>query len=252
MLEQYTSELLDFIEQQPGWAFLIVFFIAFLESMAIIGVLMPGWVMLLGVGALVGGGVLSFYEMAFAMFLGAVVGEGLSYHVGYYYRDSIRHWRWIESHQVAMERADRFIKNYGVLSLIVGRFIGPLRAILPLMAGISGMGLRLFWGVNVGSGIIWAPAYLIPGILVGASLSLPEGSKEVLGIFFIAETIFIILSRKWWLDSLKVQESKKKQKRFQSLLAGSVAVLLFVILSVSPAGKALYSVLGNVLMVARV
>lgn len=251
MIEHYTNQILLFIEQQPAWAFFVVLLIAFLESMAIVGVLMPGWLMLLGVGALVGSGVLSFYNMAFAMFLGAVIGEGLSYYLGYHFKDKIRHWRWIENHQKAMARADRFIQNYGVLSLIIGRFIGPLRAILPLMAAISGMRQRVFWLVNVGSGIFWAPVYLIPGVLVGASLSLPKGTQEVMVIFLCAETLFIWLARKWWLDSKRQEGELARRKKLQSLLAIGVSIMTWLVVSFSPVGKSLYAVLGNVLTVVN-
>lgn len=247
-MEEYTNQIIRLIEQQPGWAFAIVLSIAFLESLAVIGVLMPGWLLLLGVGALVGSGVLSFYEMALAMFLGAVIGEGLSYYLGYFYKEQIRHWRWIASHETAMQRADRFIKNYGVLSLIIGRFIGPLRAILPLVAAVSGMRQRIFWVVNIGSGIFWAPVYLIPGVLVGASLSLPQGSQEVMAVFLLAQVLFIWLSRKWWLDAKKQTEFKDRKKA-QSILAALVSILLWVVLSMSPLGQSLLLTLRKVLTV---
>ncbi|NVJ59702.1 MAG: DedA family protein [Gammaproteobacteria bacterium] len=247
MIEQLTKDLLKHIEAHPEWAFSVVFAIAFLESLAFIGVLMPGWLLLVGVGALVGVGVLSFYDMVAAMFIGAVLGEGLSYYLGFHYRDQIRHWKWLDSHQSALERADRFIRRYGVISLVVGRFIGPLRAILPVIAGISGMKQKIFWLVNILSGLLWAPLYLMPGILVGVAVILPEGSKEVMAIFILGQLIFSWLARRWWVLADKPDnESIKKQLKTRSMLALLCCALLIVILISSSIGQ---SILLTVLQV---
>ncbi len=250
MLEEYSNQLLSYIEQQPESAFLIVLTIAFLESLAVVGVLLPGWLLLVGVGALVGGGVLPFYSMILAMFIGAVIGEGLSYWLGYHYRDRIRHLSWFESHEKALNRADRFIRRYGVISLAIGRFIGPLRAVLPVVAGISGMSQRLFWSVNIASGVLWAPLYLVPGILVGAALSLPEGSREVMAVFLIAQIFFIWMARKWWLDALKSRENRARLK-LQSWLATSCACLMVIIFVLSPVGQQVVQVFAQLLSVVK-
>jgi membrane protein DedA with SNARE-associated domain len=248
LIENYSKQLLLFIEQSPEWAFFIVLLIAFLESVAIVGVLMPGWLLLLGVGALIGNQVLPFYSMALAMFIGAVIGEGVSYQLGYHFRDNIRHWKWLESHQKGLERSDRFIKHYGVMSLIIGRFIGPLRALLPLVAGISGMSNRVFWLVNIGSGLLWAPIYLLPGILVGATFSLPEGTREVMAVFVFGECIFLWLSRRWWIAAKRLakQSEDARGKKLQSILAMTCALLILIILGLSPLGQEILSILYKV------
>jgi membrane protein DedA with SNARE-associated domain len=248
LFESYSQQILTFIENHPESAFWIVLIVAFLESMAVVGVLVPGWLILLGVGALIGGGILPFYSMALAMFLGAVVGEGFSYFLGYHYRDRIRHWRWLESHQQALNKADNFMRRYGVLSLVIGRFIGPLRALLPLVAGVSGMSQKVFWSVNFGSGIMWAPLYLVPGILVGTALSLPEGSRELMAVFLLAEIVFLWLARKWWLDAARIKEQQFRLK-LQSGLAITCCGLLIFIFVLSPVGQQVVQVFGQLLSV---
>ena len=47
------------------------------------------------------------------------------------------------------------------------RFFGPLRATIPVLAGILGMTQRKFTAWNVVSAMIWAPAYLAPGFMLG-------------------------------------------------------------------------------------
>jgi hypothetical protein len=63
-----------------------------------------------------------------------------------------------------------FFRRHGWKSVLAGRFIGPLRPVIPTTAGMMGMPLRNFLAVCVPACIIWTPAYLVPGMLFGASL----------------------------------------------------------------------------------
>ena len=56
-----------------------------------------------------------------------------------------------------------FFKRWGVLAVIVGRFFGPLRAAVPITAGLCGMPWLKFQIANVVSAIIWATGILAPG-----------------------------------------------------------------------------------------
>ena len=55
-----VESILEFIKQNSELAWLVIFVVAFLESMAIVGLLIPGWVLLVGVGTLIGADALSF------------------------------------------------------------------------------------------------------------------------------------------------------------------------------------------------
>ena len=66
-----------------------------------------------------------------------------------------------------LARAEAFVKRYGALSVFSGRFFGPLRAIVPLVAGIVRMPSLAFWLANTCSSIILAPALLLPGAMAG-------------------------------------------------------------------------------------
>jgi len=61
---------------------------------------------------------------------------------------------------------------------LFGRFVGPVRPVIPAVAGMMQMPAGRFLAVNVASALVWAPAYLLPGIAFGASLEL---AAEVAG-----------------------------------------------------------------------
>lgn len=166
MTESFDA-LLAWIEQNPGYAGWVVFGVALAESLAIVGVLVPGVVILFGAGTLIGAGVLDFWSMCAWAIAGAVIGDSLSFWLGHHFEYLTERWRWFRLHPDHLQRGVEFFRRYGDLSIALGRFFGPLRAIVPLVAGLMRMSPRRFLVANVLSALVWAPAYLMPGMLVG-------------------------------------------------------------------------------------
>ncbi len=182
--------LLSVIENYSQIAWLIILLVAFAESMAIVGLFVPGWLLLVGAGTLIGADTLSFYPIMFAAYIGAVVGEYMSFYLGVKYQNNILNNTWFKKHNQLIEQSRNFFHNYGAIGVFIGRFFGPTRAFLPLMAGISGMKNATFIWINITSGLIWAPLYLIPGILIGAAFNLdPDEAKYLLGIIFLISLV---------------------------------------------------------------
>lgn len=160
-------QLLDWISQHPEQAGWVVFAMALAESLAIVGVLIPGVVILVGAGTLIGAGVLDFWAMCAWAVAGAVIGDGLSYWLGHHFEYLTLRFRWLQVHPEYLNRGVKFFEKYGDLSVAVGRFFGPIRAIVPLVAGLLRMPPHRFYIANILSALVWAPAYLAPGILLG-------------------------------------------------------------------------------------
>jgi undecaprenyl-diphosphatase len=161
------DQLLTWIQQHPEWAAAVVFGVALVESLAIVGVLVPGVIILFGAGALIGTGVLDFWSIAAWAIAGAIIGDGLSYWLGHHFEYLTARWRWFRLHPDHLEKGIRFFERYGDISIALGRFFGPIRAVVPLAAGLMRMPPRRFFIANVLSAIVWAPAYLAPGMLLG-------------------------------------------------------------------------------------
>ncbi len=184
-----TENLLNFIQQNTEWAALIVFIVAFAESLVIIGLLIPGWLLLVGIGGMIGADILSFYPIVAAAYLGAVLGESLSFYLGYYYHEKLLSLPIMLKHQKLIDHSHRFFDKHGVSGVFIGRFFGPTRAVVPFIAGISEMSRHTFFWVNTFSGLLWAPLYLIPGILVGAAFALD--SEESFNLLLILSLLAI-------------------------------------------------------------
>lgn len=166
-----TEPLLHWLTTHPEVAGLIVFILSFLESLAVIGLFVPGVLLMFTVGAVIGTGALPFWPMVAYAAAGAVAGDGVSYWLGRHFNHSLTE-RWpFRTHPQWLERASAFFQRHGGKSVVFGRFIGPVRPVIPVVAGMLNMPRGRFFLVNVLSAILWAPAYLLPGVVFGASLS---------------------------------------------------------------------------------
>lgn len=166
----WLQVILDWITANPGWAGFAIFLLAFLESLVIIGFLLPGIFILFGVGAMAGLGVVEVLPIWVGGSLGAVAGDLVSYWVGHRYQQRLKTMWPFSRYPGMLLRAGEFFHRHGAKSVVIGRFIGPLRPVVPATAGMMGMPLRQFATVSVPACVLWTPAYLVPGMLFGASL----------------------------------------------------------------------------------
>ncbi|MES9969355.1 MAG: LssY C-terminal domain-containing protein [Candidatus Thiodiazotropha sp.] len=193
-MSEFFTPLLAWIGDNPLWAGIAVFLVAFSESVAIIGLLVPGVVLMFGFGALIATGILEFWAVFWWAVAGAVVGDGLSFWLGYHYQERLQGFWPFSRHPATLQRGIAFFQRYGGKSVAIGRFFGPVRAIIPLVAGMLGMSPLRFVIANILSALVWAPAYLLPGIVFGASLEL---ASEV--AFRLVALLLLLLFLAWLL-----------------------------------------------------
>lgn len=193
-MSELLSSLLVWIEAHPLWAGVAIFLVAFSESMAVFGLLVPGVVVMFGIGALIATGALDFWPVFWWAVAGAVAGDGLSFWLGHRFQDRLRVSWPFNRHPASLQRGIDFFEKYGGKSVAIGRFFGPVRAIIPLVAGMLGMPPWRFLVANLLSALVWAPAYLLPGIIFGASLEL---AAEV--AFRLVALMLLLLFLTWLL-----------------------------------------------------
>ena len=185
-MEAFFQQLLDWVSANPAWAYFILFAVALAESLAVVGVIVPGVVVIVAAGALIGAGALSFWVAWLVAAVGAIVGDGLSYGLGCQLKGRARDIWPFARHPSTLERGERFFARFGIKSIAFGRFVGPVRAVIPMIAGMFGMTPGRFFLANVASAIVWAPAYLFPGIVFGASLKLAAEAATRLVLLALA------------------------------------------------------------------
>ena len=196
LFTDYIQPLTLWLYAHPDWALLIAFLMAFAESLAIVGSIIPGGVTMTAIGILAGSGVMNIWLTLIAAAAGAVAGDGASYALGYIFSDHLsdlwpfsRYPRWLEY-------GKEYFTRHGGKSVLIGRFFGPLRSIIPVIAGILRMNPWHFLLANIISAIGWAILYVVPGVLIGAaSTELSTESATRLFVF-----ILIVLVTTWLIS----------------------------------------------------
>lgn len=185
MSTDWLATLTDWLSANPGWLVFSLFVAAFLESLAIAGILVPGVAILFAVSVLAGKTGLPLADGLMWAGLGAIAGDSLSFWIGCRLQGRL-HSVWPFSRYPALlNKGESFFLYHGGKSVVIGRFVGPIRPVIPLVAGAMEMPWRRFIAFNVLSAIGWAFAYVAPGHLVGSTLEhaveLPPHFYPILG-----------------------------------------------------------------------
>lgn len=197
MIDHLVRTLMGFITSHSDWALPIIFIVTFGESFVFIAFVCPGTTVLLAAGALVAGGALPFWPVLIGGLAGAILGDAISYALGRRYGHLTETVWPFTKHPEMLKRGYAFFGKHGSKSLYIGRFFGPFRAVLPLLAGITKMPVSRFWFANIGSACIWVPALLIPGAVAGYVLAeLGEHGKWKLAL---AAALTVALGTGLWL-----------------------------------------------------
>jgi len=207
---QWLETLTQWLAGHPQWLGLALLIVACIECLAVVGLIIPGTVLVFAIAVLAGSGVLSLGETLLLGFIGGLIGDLLSYALGRRYHQGIRSLRGLRDHPEWLVQAEHYFQRYGVASLLVGRFIGPLRPMLPMTAGMLDMPFGRFLLVSLCAAAGWSMAYLLPGWSAGAAIRLPleEGFWSEAGIVvgalltLIAATAFGSLRGLRWVSAL--------------------------------------------------
>lgn len=169
-LDQFGQQIIEFVRVHGTWAAPIVFALAFAESLAFLSLILPTWAALVAIGALMRASAIDFVPLWIGGALGAAFGDWLSYWIGAKFKNSIA-GTWPLAHRPdLLLRGEAFIQKWGVLAIFVGRFSGPLRASVPIVAGILSMPYWPFQLAIFSSAFVWAAVLLKLGD-IGATIS---------------------------------------------------------------------------------
>lgn len=162
-----TAQLLDLARQYSLLLPLLVGLLAFIETFAFLGLLVPGVAVLFALAALAGTQETAITPLLMGAFIGAILGDQLSFFLGRYASPWLKR-RWpLKNHPQWQQRGERYFDRYGGMSVVIGRFVGPIRPLIPFVAGSCRMPALRFTAFNLASALAWAPAYLLPGYLTG-------------------------------------------------------------------------------------
>lgn len=162
-IHEIVQQTVDFVRTNQAWAVPVVFGLAFGESLAFISLLIPAWGALVAIGALIGSSGIKFWPIWVSASLGAAFGDWVSYWIGLKLEHTVAHVWPLSRHPDLIPRGEIFMKKWGMPGIFIGRFFGPLRASVPLIAGIFEMPFWRFQLANFSSAFVWAAVLLTIG-----------------------------------------------------------------------------------------
>jgi membrane protein DedA with SNARE-associated domain len=161
-MHEFANAVVAFVQAHQAWAAPIAFAFAFGESLAFVSLILPSTVILVTVGGLLGASDIDVWPVVAAAAVGAALGYAVSYWIGLYYKDSINSLWPFRDYPAMMQRGEAFFEKYGVFGVFLGHFFGPLRAVVPVIAGMAGMRQLPFQLANIPSAILWSVGVLAP------------------------------------------------------------------------------------------
>ena len=189
-MTQFIASILPTLQHLGVFGYWVVLIFSLLESLAFVGIVVPGAVVVVFAGVLSAQGYLDLGDLIWFAAIGAILGDTISYYLGsrgkYLFRPESRFFKL--SH---LERGEQFFKRHGGKSIFLGRFIGPLRPIVPFIAGLSKMPMRTFLVWNIASGILWAATHVLLGYAFGNVLGVVEVWSSRVGLFLFGAAVFV-------------------------------------------------------------
>lgn len=160
------TEIITFIQSNPEYGMIIAFALAMIESLPVIGSFVPGLLTMPPIGWLIATATLPATETLSLILMGGIIGDYLGYMIGRHCKKHVQSTAAYYNKSNWLDVGENFVSHYGQYSIIIGRFIGPLRSSIPLFAGILNMKRRHFITAAIPSVILWAALHLAPGFLL--------------------------------------------------------------------------------------
>ncbi len=196
-LEQALSDLSDTL---GAWTYALVGGLAFLETGAFVGLVAPGETAIVLGGVVAAQGDISLPLVLLVAWLAAAAGDFASFLLG---RKLGRRFLLARGPSLGvtaprLERVDRFYARHGAKAILIGRFIGLVRAVSPFLAGASGLRTRAFLPWSLLGTAVWASAYTLAGYAFHRSFASATHvlTYGALGLAVVAAMVLALRARR--------------------------------------------------------
>ena len=186
---EFLNSFLPTFQHLGIWGYWVVALVSLLESLAFVGVVVPGAIVIVLAGFFSAQGYLDLGDLIWFAAIGAILGDSLSYYLGTRGTKLFRaENKFLKiSH---LEKGEQFFRKHGNKSVFLGRFIGPIRPIVPFVAGLSKWSF-LLW--NVTSAFLWATTHLLLGYFFGGAIKTIEIWSSRTGIFLFSFFLLLVV-----------------------------------------------------------
>ena len=183
------------------WAYVVIGGLAGAEAAAFVGLVFPGETALVVGGFLAFRGKVNLPVLIAVAVAAAIVGDSIGYEIGRVVGPALRRSRLGRRvGDARWERAAEYVRAKGGRAVFLGRWVGVLRALVPMLAGMSGMRYRTFLPANVAGALTWAPAVVLLGYAAGESYRevgrALGGASFALAVAIVAAVVVVTTRRR--------------------------------------------------------
>jgi undecaprenyl-diphosphatase len=209
--ENLQGLLEDVSNALGAWTYLLVGVLAFLETGAFVGLVVPGETVMLIGGAVAGQGAVDIYLLIAIGWFAAWLGDTTSFYIGRRLGRGfvLRHGPRVGIGEERFSRVEDYFDRHGGKTILIGRFISLVRALAPFVAGSSGMRYRAFVPYSILGTGIWASAHILIGYIF--SRSIDSAAKYAgRGAFILGTLIVITVGSIVTFRFLRVPENRRR------------------------------------------
>ena len=172
-LPDLEAALTDLSDTLGTWTYLLVGALAFLETGAFVGLIAPGETAVVLGGVVAAQGQVELAAMLVLVWVAAATGDFVSFLLG---RRLGRRFIVTRGPRFGvtpprLARVETFFDRHGAKAILVGRFVGIVRAVAPFLAGASGMRVRAFLPWSILGTAAWAATFTLVGYIFHRSFS---------------------------------------------------------------------------------
>ncbi|HEX2070231.1 MAG TPA: VTT domain-containing protein [Thermoleophilaceae bacterium] len=163
-----VKKLVGDIAQTLGkWTYLVVGLLAFLETGAFVGLVAPGETVVIVGGVIAGQGEISLIVLIGIVWSAAILGDTTSFFIGRRLGRGfiLRHGPKVKIDESRLEQVESYFERHGGKTILIGRFIGLVRALAPFVVGSSGLPYRRFIPYSVIGCGLWATTFSVLGFV---------------------------------------------------------------------------------------
>lgn len=210
------EKLLEDLGESLGkWTYLLVGGLAFLETGAFVGLVAPGETAIVVGGVVAGQGQIDIVTLIALVWFAAVAGDLTSFALGHFLGREflVRHGRKVSITPERLETVEGFFEKHGGKAILLGRFVGLVRAIAPFLAGSSGMRLRRFLPYDIVGAGLWGTTFCLLGYAFwqsfGTVLEYAKTGTLALGTTIVIITVIVVTVR-----YLRQQENRTRIRAY--------------------------------------
>ena len=199
MLTAYFHDLVAFVAHHHHWAGVVTFLAALIEGIVVIGSFVPGATLIVALSALIAYGGEAWWPLILWAAAGALAGDASAYWLGRTHGERIaRTWPFATRPQL-ITGGEAFFRRHGGWSVLIGRFVPPARAVVPVVAGLMGMAPSRYLTAGAISALAWGTSHVLTGLIASYALAgLGTVSRRlvvVVAVFALGLVIIIALVR---------------------------------------------------------